>query len=67
MILASIILKNGKATYDDKEVLLTTIQFSILKGKGEGGYVLMRKEYVKFKQENDGKNNKQDPTCSVSS
>lgn len=57
MILLKITLENNKPIYEGKEVALTTIQFSILKGKGEGGHVLMRKENLKY-VENDRKNNK---------
>lgn len=67
MTLINVTLENGKPVYNGKEVALTTIQFSILKGKGEGNHVLMRKEDLKFKEDNDRKNNKQDPPCSVSS
>ena len=67
MDLLKIILKNGKATYEDNEVILNMIQNIILKGKGEGGYVLIRKEHLKYKSKDDREDNKQNPTRSLHS
>lgn len=58
MKLLKIILKNGLPLEDDKEVILTTLQKCILKGKGEGGFILMKEENVKYKEKDDRNNNK---------
>jgi hypothetical protein len=57
MDLLKIVLKNGEPTCRHRIVTLTEGQVALLKGKGEGGYVHIRKEHLKYKNEQDGENN----------
>lgn len=61
MTLIKITLKNQVPTYKNKEVILSTIQDTVLRGKGERGYVLIHATNLIFK-ENGRENNKQDTT-----
>jgi hypothetical protein len=69
MNLIRVILTNGKPIANDKEVVLNTIQTCILKGKGEGGFILMKAELITYKEEGEPKNdrndNKQDASRSL--
>jgi len=65
MKLCRITFKNGIPIHKYKEVQLTTSQFALLKGKGEGSSVLIKEEHLKFKSNEDRKNNKQNSPRSV--
>lgn len=54
--LVKIVLKNGLPTYKRKEIVLTTLQKALLVSKGDGGSVLIRKEHLKYKDEQNREN-----------
>jgi len=65
MKLCKIIFKNNKALFSRKEVKLTECQFALLKGKGEGAHVFIREEHLKFKNDKDRENYKQNTSRSL--
>jgi len=65
MDLVRIVFKSGKATFRHHTVQLTELQFALLKGKGDGGSILIRKEHLKFKEDDDTENNKQNASRSL--
>jgi hypothetical protein len=65
MDLVRIVFKSGKATFRHRTVQLTELQYALLKGKGEGSSVLIRKEHLKYKEDDDTENNKQDTPRSI--
>jgi hypothetical protein len=65
--LAKITLKNGKPMFHDREVILATIQQSVLVGKGEGHSVYIHKEHLKYRNDDDTDNNQQDAARSIPS
>ena len=57
-VVTKIKLKDGKPTDPHGlEVVLPLNHLTLLKGKGEGKYILIRKEYVKYKIDDDSDDN----------
>lgn len=57
-----IVLRKGRGTYLRRPVILSTTQYALLKGKGEGASISIKAEKLKYE---DTKNNKQDASRSI--